>query len=277
MDKELVFRVSVKSPWEGELPPDELRCILKSIEDSFNAIIKRKKGKSKEEIGLLAKVIAGSSAVEFRSITVDGGHTDKGDNALRLIQDTLNDTKERPTKMLLTPEERKIIDNFREVYEKIGGKYSIITAIENKIMELDDLWNENAENLTKSELQEKEVALWGKLMEGDFRLGKYSCKLVLLTGEVMSCKYSHEMEDVVAKHLQPLNRDVVVKGIERKEAEKNPVLDIIEIISQANLFDTDKIPTEKKDPDRFLGIIADVPETADELTEKMIKATWGDE
>lgn len=36
----------------------------------------------------------------------------------------------------------------------------------------------------------------------------------------------------------------------------------------------EKVP---KDPDRFRGIIEDAPGTADELTEKMIGDTWGDE
>jgi|GEM_PF-6076667 len=277
MDNKVVFRALVKSPWEGELPIDELRHILQTVEKTFYGIGGKNKGKPIEGVRLLAKVIAGSCAVECRTISTDETPTSEGDNRLRLLQRTLTRVKEKPTEMALTPEERKIIINFREMFEMIGKKYPVTTAIGDNILELDDLWNENAENLTKSELQEKEVALWGKLMEGDFRLGKYSCKLVLLTGEVMACKYSHEMEDVVAKHLQPLKRDVVVKGIERKEAEKNPVLHIVEIIPQTDLFNMDKIPTEKKDPDRFLGIIADVEETADELTEKMIKATWGDE
>jgi len=277
MINEVLFRVSVKSPWEGEFPPDELRCILKSIEESFNSIIKRKKGKTREEIGLLTKVKPGSSVVEFRSITADGKHTDNGDYALRLIQSTLNDTKEKPTEMLLTPEERVIINNFCEVYEKIGRKYPIVTSIENKTLELDDQWESNAKRLTKSKLEEKNVELWGRLMEGDFRLGKYSCKLVMLNHEVISCKYNHKMEDIIAKHLQPLKRDIVVKGIERKGPGMTPVLDITEIIPQADLFNMDRISAEMENTDRFLGIISNIPETADELTNKMIKTTWGDE
>ncbi len=279
MEFEELFTVKIKTPLEGELPTDYFRDVLERVEKAFHKALGRDPRGRKKDLRILARVEKGSTELQFRTGNLDGESMPEGASAWPFIHAALSNVNKLPEEEPRTETEYAVIRQFLDLGRKISQYYPLEIGVGTGKTDLpiDKNWVRKAATITYQKTAEKETALWGKLMEGDFREDKYSCKLVFLDGREIQCTYPAELEDDIANHLQKLNRDVVVKGLEKGVTGKKSRFEIKEIIPQVQLFDLIEPLTPEEDPDEFLGLLAEIPESAEELTEKMIKTAWGEE
>jgi hypothetical protein len=278
--EEGVFIIKVETPTKGEIPADELRVILNVVEGAFARVLGYERRGPAKKVQVLVRIKEASTDVISRTVRSDGSPLPEGAEACKAIYGVLNSIKERPDITHLPDADYAVIKPFIDLTSKIGKKYPVKVTLEEKApgLELDSAWVDAASAIFPIiPAQEKEVTVWGKLLEGDFREGKYTCKLILPNGTEKKCVYSPALEEDIAKHLQPLNRDVVVKGVEKKGGKKREALEIRRIYPQTGLFGLEDIVESDEDPNRFLGLLADVGLTADELTKRMIEDAWGGE
>lgn len=279
MELEEVYTVKIKTRLEGELPTDYFRDVLLTVEKAFYKALGRDPRGRKKDFRILARVEKGSTELQFRTGHLDGKSTPEGRSAWPVIHAALSNVYKLSEKEPRTETEYGVILSFLELGTKIARSYPLEVGVGAGKPDLiiDNNWVRKAKAITYQKTAKKETALWGKLMEGDFREDKYSCKLVFLDGSEIPCTYPPELEDNIATHLQKLNRDVVVKGVEKKVRGKPARFEIKEIVPQVQLFDLMEPLTREEYPDEFLGLLAEIPESAEELTEKMIKTAWGEE
>jgi len=267
MDK---FRIILKGgKYKGEIPTDDIKLILESIDAAYYHLLGF--GRSphrRQKIEILIKTIEGSVGIEW---------------SVNCSDEKIREKSEKPWEEIIefirNPENAKEEDMYALIsllqLKKIGrNRYErIIFSYNGREEELKPEWIDKTEKFINAQKKEAgKVILWGKLMEGDFRDGKFKCRLISLEGREVRCIYPQRLEERIHYFLHPLRRDVIINGIR----QPNNTIEIIEIEGQGSLFDYKIDTTENPSIEKFFGVAKHIEGSADEITDWMKKTIWGE-
>lgn len=277
MESQSVLRVKIKTRLEGELEAGELENVLERVISAFYGLFERKR-KAKQYVKLYVRLEPGCTDVTFRADTKEATFKQASEENWAKILNVLSEHKEIPPHKRISETEYEILKQFAGIRKGIRTKVPVsIKGGDNGIeVTLEEEWANKILDLPLIREKEKMVTTWGKLLEGDFRdRDKFTCKLVTLEGKEFNCTYAPEIEEIIANHLIPLNRDVVIKGIEKK-LRKRAEIEIKEITHQNELFKEGITQPISEETPRFLGIWEGIKKPADELAKEIIEAAWGE-
>ena len=279
------FIIRLTGKWKGEIPIEKMLWLLESIKSAFNEVIEVKKEKLKKKIPsprlIVANLDKGSVSVGFRVEPKEEQRFFKEENYSWVIDEMVSayDAIVHPEKQIM--ENRRIVEKFLPLEKCL--KNGDFTGLQMKCP--GKRWRRELrlENFAKIRAELKKVPslrkleLIGKLVEVDVRRSKEKCMLITTFGDRIKCAYPPELEEEICEHLLPLNRNVDIKG----KAEIDPETDVIklfyieEIKSEYDFFQEKLKSEEATDFEPYVGLLADIPGDADEITDWMIQTLWG--